>query len=58
MKIIVVLFFLFQGSAMLKHYQRRDTITQQLFSRLQFRESISTLEQRNVVPKGYFDDMV
>lgn len=43
---------------MLRHYQRRDTVTQQLFSRLRDRVEVSTLEQRNVVPRGYFLDAV
>ena len=43
---------------MLKYYQRRDTLTQKLHSRLKDRATKTTLEQRNIVPFGYFQDAV
>lgn len=43
---------------MLARYQERDNVTQQLYSRLKSRADVTTLEQRNVVPSGYFADAV
>ena len=43
---------------MLCRYQERDSVTQQLYSRLKSRADVATLEQRNVVPRGYFADAV